>query len=118
LQKGVINPYGVYDAESVISPNGIYDAKSVVSLVYNMRNFALIVVFIIYSINCSIDGSNATLKAGRSRFLLPMGPLIYFFSTPNSFRSTMVLGFTQPVTEMSTKRFLGVKGDRRVRFTA
>jgi hypothetical protein len=104
----------VYDAESVISPNCIYDSKSVVSLVYNVLNFPLIVVFITYNINCSIDGSNSTPKAGRLRFLLPF---IYFFSAPNSFRSTMVLGFTQPVTEMSTRRFLGVKVDRRVKFT-
>jgi hypothetical protein len=40
----------------------------------------------------------------------------FFFNWPNPFGSTMVLGSTQPLTEMSTKNLPGgVKGGRRVR---
>jgi hypothetical protein len=31
------------------------------------------------------------------------------FSAPNNFSSTMAPGFTQPLTEINTGRFLGVK---------
>jgi hypothetical protein len=56
----------------------------------------LIVIFVSYSIDCSIDGSDTELRAGGSRVLLPMG--VIFFSAPYSSNRTMPPGFTQPVT--------------------
>jgi hypothetical protein len=35
--------------------------------------------------------------------------VIDFFDAPNPPSSTMALGFTQPLTELSIRRFLGVK---------
>jgi hypothetical protein len=40
-----------------------------------------------------------------------------FFNWPNPSSRTIVLGSTQPLTEMSTEIFLGVKSGRRVRLT-
>jgi hypothetical protein len=39
------------------------------------------------------------------------------FSAPNPSSRTMAQEFIQPVTEMSTARFLGVKSGRRVKLT-
>jgi hypothetical protein len=50
-------------------------------LVYNILNFLLFVVFISYSINCSIYGWSAMLQAGRSQVRLPMRILIFFQCT-------------------------------------
>jgi hypothetical protein len=49
------------------------------------------------------------LQTGMSRVRVPMRSLI-FFSLPNPSSRTMTLVFTQPLTEMSTRRsFWGVK---------
>jgi hypothetical protein len=57
------------------------------------------------------------LQAGRSKVRVPMRWI--FSNLPNASSRTMVLGWTQPLTEMSTGIFLGrtVKGGRRVRLT-
>jgi hypothetical protein len=41
------------------------------------------------------------------RKVLLMGFFDFVFSAPNPFSHTMALGFTQPVTEMSTEDFWG-----------
>jgi hypothetical protein len=46
------------------------------------------------------------LHAGRSRDRIPM---VDFFNLPNPSSSTMALGSTQPLTEMSTRNILGGK---------
>jgi hypothetical protein len=51
-------------------------------------------------VNISFKG--AMLQAGRSRVRLSMRSLI-FFSAPNPSGRTMALGFTQTLTEMSTR---------------
>jgi hypothetical protein len=43
--------------------------------------------------------------------------VIECFNLPNPSRRTTALRSTQPLTEMSTKIFLGVKGSQRVRIT-
>jgi hypothetical protein len=45
------------------------------------------------------------LQAGRSRDRVPMK--WFFFNLPNPFSSTMDLGSTQPLTEMSTRNLPG-----------
>jgi hypothetical protein len=55
------------------------------------------------------------LQAGRSRVPFPMTALI-FFNLPNYSRRNMTLGFTQPLTEMSTRNLPGGKA-RPVRKT-
>jgi hypothetical protein len=82
--------------------------------VYDMLNGLLILMFISYSIDCTIDGWGAMLQAGRSRLRLPMRPLIVF-GARNPSRRTMAPGFTQLLTEMRTRRFRGVKRGRRVK---
>jgi hypothetical protein len=42
----------------------------------------------------------------------------WIFNWLNPSSHTMALGFTQPLTEMSTKNLSGVKGDRRVSLTS
>jgi hypothetical protein len=69
----------------------------------------------------SIDGWGATLQAVRLWIRVPVRSF-NFFSLPNPFGCTMTLGFTQPLTEMSTrkkkkKKNSGVKRGRRVRLT-
>jgi hypothetical protein len=49
------------------------------------------------------------LKDDRSQVQFPMSSLD-FSSLHNRFSRTMALGFTQPVTEMSTKNLPGNKG--------
>jgi hypothetical protein len=49
------------------------------------------------------------LQAGRSRVRVPM-EWIYFLNLPNPSSSTMVLGSTQPLTEMSTRNLPGEEG--------
>jgi hypothetical protein len=46
-----------------------------------------------------------------------MWSLIFIFSAPNPSRRTMAPRFAQPVTEMSTGRFLVAKCDRHVMLT-
>jgi hypothetical protein len=48
------------------------------------------------------------LQAGRSRFQVPMRWI--FFNSSNLSSGTMVLGSTQPLTEISTKNLPGGKG--------
>jgi hypothetical protein len=43
--------------------------------------------------------------------------VIGFFNLPNPSGRTLVLGSTQRVTQMSTRKFPGGGGDRRVRLT-
>jgi hypothetical protein len=47
------------------------------------------------------------LQAGRSPVRVP--DEVGFFNLPNSSSRTMALGSTQPLTEMSTRNFPGVK---------
>jgi hypothetical protein len=62
----------------------------------------------------SLLGSRTMLQAGRSRVRFPMRSLD-LFNLPNPSSRTMALGSTQPLTEMSTRNLLWVKGGRRVR---
>jgi hypothetical protein len=48
------------------------------------------------------------LQAGRSWVRVPMR--LIFFHLPSPSSRTMALGSTQPLTEMSTRNFLGGKG--------
>jgi hypothetical protein len=48
------------------------------------------------------------LKAGRSRFRVP--DEVDFFNLPNPSSRTIVLGSTQPLTEMNTRNLSGGKG--------
>jgi hypothetical protein len=56
------------------------------------------------------------LQAGRSRFRLSMRSL-NFFNLTNPSSRTIVLGSTQPLTEMSTRNLPRGKGGPRVRLT-
>jgi hypothetical protein len=47
------------------------------------------------------------LQAGRSLVRVP--DEVNFFNLPNTSSPTMALGLTQPLTEMSTRKFLGGK---------
>jgi hypothetical protein len=49
------------------------------------------------------------LQAGRSRVRIEIG-VIGFLSGPNPSSLTVTLGSSEPVTEMSTRNFPGVKG--------
>jgi hypothetical protein len=53
------------------------------------------------------------LLAGKSRVRFPI-KLSDFFNLPNSSRRIMALGSTQPLTEISTRKFPGGTGSRRV----
>jgi hypothetical protein len=63
----------------------------------------------------SVVALGAMLQAGRSpvRVLDEMD----FFNLPNTSSGTMALGYTQPLTEMSTRNLIGVKSGRRVELT-
>jgi hypothetical protein len=52
------------------------------------------------------------LQAGKSPVRVPAE--VEFFNLLNPLSRTMALGSTQPLTEMSTRKFLGGKGSRRV----
>jgi hypothetical protein len=52
----------------------------------------------------SVDGWGAVLQVGRLWFRIPLRSLD-FFSLPNPSGCSMALGFTQPSTEMSTRRY-------------
>jgi hypothetical protein len=57
------------------------------------------------------------LQAGRSQVRVPMKSL-HFFNLPNPSGCTKAPGFTQPITEMSTRRsFWGVKRGRHIKLT-
>jgi hypothetical protein len=56
------------------------------------------------------------LQAAKSRVRVPM-KLIFFFNLPNPSTRTMALGPTQPLTEMSTRNFPGLKGGRSITLT-
>jgi hypothetical protein len=61
------------------------------------------------------------LQTVRSRVRFPIKSLDFFFSLPNPSSRTVVLGLTQPLTDMSTRNLPGgggVNGGRRVRLTA
>jgi hypothetical protein len=61
----------------------------------------------LFLVSGSVCDWSAMLQAGRSRVRDPMRPL-NLFNLPNSSTCTMALGFTQLVTEMSTRKpFLG-----------
>jgi hypothetical protein len=51
----------------------------------------------------NVDGG-AMLQARRSQVRVPMKSM-KFFSLPDLASLTMALGFTQPLTEMSTRRY-------------
>jgi hypothetical protein len=59
------------------------------------------------------------LQVGRSRVRFPVRSFdfFFFFDLPNPYSRTVALGSTQPLTEMSTRKLPGVKGDWRVRLT-
>jgi hypothetical protein len=64
----------------------------------------------------SVGGWGTILQAGRSRDRVPMRWI--FFNLPNPSSRTMVLGSTQPLTEMSTRNLPGgVKVGRRIGLT-
>jgi hypothetical protein len=52
------------------------------------------------------------LQAGMSPVRFPYE--VGIFNLPNPFSRTMALGSTQPLTEMSTRKFPGDKGGRCV----
>jgi hypothetical protein len=52
------------------------------------------------------------LQAGRSPIRVPVE--VDLFNLPNPPSRTMALGSTQPLTEMSIRKFPGGKGGRRV----
>jgi hypothetical protein len=56
----------------------------------------------------SVVGSETTLQAGRSRVGVPMRSA-NFLSLPNPSSRTIALGFTQPLTGMSTRNLRGSK---------
>jgi hypothetical protein len=58
----------------------------------------------------SVFGWGTMLQAGRTRVQFPMRSLDFFFNWPNPSSRTMVLGSTQPLTEMSTRDLPGGKG--------
>jgi hypothetical protein len=51
----------------------------------------------------SVDGWGAMLQAGKLKVWVPKRLLI-FFNEPILSSCTMALGFTEPLTEMSTRR--------------
>jgi hypothetical protein len=65
----------------------------------------------------SVVSWGTMLQAGRLLVQFPMRPL-NFFDLPNPSSRTMALRSTRPLTEMSTRMLLGVKGGRRVRLTS
>jgi hypothetical protein len=67
----------------------------------NIRNYIMLV-----GTRGSVGGWGTTLQAGRSRVRVPMR-WIFFFNLPNPSGRTMVLGSTQPLTELSTRNLLG-----------
>jgi hypothetical protein len=71
-------------------------------------------VFSTFRARGSVVGRGAMLQAGRSRVRFPMRPLDFFFDSFNPFSRTTDLMPTQPLTEMSTRNLLGVKGYRCV----
>jgi hypothetical protein len=71
-------------------------------------------VTIILSARDSIVGWGTMLQAGKLRVRVPMR-WIFFFNLPNPSSRSMALWLTQPLTEIITRNFLGVKGGRRVR---
>jgi hypothetical protein len=64
----------------------------------------------------SIVGWGTMLQARRSWVQFPMRSSD-FFNLPNPFSRTVALGSTQPLTEMSTINFPGVKGSWCIRLT-
>jgi hypothetical protein len=57
------------------------------------------------------------LRDGRSRVRFPMRSLDFFSYLSNPSSSTMALGSTQPLTEMSIRKHSGGKGSRHVSLT-
>jgi hypothetical protein len=70
---------------------------------------------IISELRGSVVGWGTMLQARWSLVRVP--DEVDFFNLPNPSSRTMALGSTQPVTEMSTGIFLGVKNGRRVGLT-
>jgi hypothetical protein len=56
----------------------------------------------------SVVGWGTMLQAGRAPIRIP-DEVVFFFSLPNPSSRNMALGSTQPLTEMSTRRFPGGK---------
>jgi hypothetical protein len=57
------------------------------------------------------------LQAGRSWVRVPMGSMI-FFNLPNPSSHTLALELTQPLTEMSIRKYLwGIESGRRLKLT-
>jgi hypothetical protein len=61
-------------------------------------------MYLISGARGSVDGCGAVLQARKSRVQVQVR-LLHFFQLANPFSRTMALEFTQPVTEMSTKRY-------------
>jgi hypothetical protein len=57
----------------------------------------------------SLIGWVTTLQAETSRGSIP-DEVVGFFNSPNPSSRTMALGWTQPLTEMSTRNLPGCKG--------
>jgi hypothetical protein len=72
---------------------------------------------------CTIQSTHSqtiSLRTGTRQKVVgstPDGVIDLFFSVLSPSGRTMDSGFTQPVTEMSPGRFLGLKSNRRVRLT-
>jgi hypothetical protein len=70
------------------------------------------IILLLFGARGSIVGWGTLLPVGRSR--VP-DEVAGFFNWPNPSRRTMTLGYTQPLTEMSSRNLPVVKGDRSVR---
>jgi hypothetical protein len=57
------------------------------------------------------------LQARRSRARFLIRPLIFTFNLPNPSSCTMLLGLTQPLTDMSTRNVTGGNRGRCTRLT-
>jgi hypothetical protein len=82
-------------------------------VVGNRRNKTVTFISFISGACGSAVGWDTMLQVGR--FDSRWGRWI--FNLPNPSSRTTALGWTQPLTEMSTRNFPGVKGGRRVRLT-
>jgi hypothetical protein len=84
-------------------------------LVYNTLNSSLIVVFISYNINYSISINYRYATSFKVMGSTLDQVIAFFFNAPNPSSCTMAPGFTQPLTEINTRRFLEVNCSWRVR---
>jgi hypothetical protein len=92
---------------------------SIVSQIFlvMIQYFTLFRIFtILLGSRGTIVGSGTILQERRLRVRVPMR-WFFFFNLPKPSSRTMALESTQPLTEISTRIFLGIKGGWRVRLT-